>query len=74
MIILSAEKEIQLERPDVNKELSTQKRLVKICGDSLRGYQFQCLMEIKEVMRTGSQSSLHVWIRFQQLQNTSCYN
>ena len=56
MIILSAEKEIQLERPDVNKELSTQKRLVKICGDSLRGYQFQCLMEKLWELKVSHQS------------------
>ena len=74
MINLSAEKQIQLERPDLNKESSTQKRLVKICGDSLRGYQFQCLMEIKEIMGTESQPSMHVLIRLQQQQNTSCYN
>ena len=71
MINLSAEKQIQLERPDLNKESSTQKRLVKICGDSLRGYQFQCFMEIKEIMRIGSQPSMHVWIRLQQLQTVT---
>ena len=60
-------REMQLERREL-------KRLVKICGDSLGGYQFQCLMEIKEIMRIGTQPSMHVWIRLQQPQSTSCYN
>ena len=53
-------KEIQLERPDVNKESSTQKIGQDLWRHSLRGYQFQCLMEIKEIMRIGSQPLMHV--------------
>ena len=44
---------------------------MKIFGDILRGYQFQCLMEIKEIIRIGSQPSMHVWIRLQQLQTAN---
>ena len=62
-------KEIQLEKPDVNKESSTQK-----IGQDLWRQPKRVSVPVKVVMRTGSQSSLHVWIRFQQLQNTSCYN
>ena len=66
ILFTESRKEMQLERHDANKQSTTR----KIGQDLWRQlYQFQCLMEITEIVRSGSQPSMHVWIRLQQLQN-----